>query len=351
MILAVVIPCFKVKQYVMDVLSEIGKEVNKIYCIDDACPENSGKFIEENTKDPRVKVIYHAINQGVGGSVITGYIAALQDNIDIVVKIDGDGQMDPGLIAKFVAPIIDKKADYTKGDRFYLLDYLKGMPSVRKAGNAILSFMSKLSTGYWDIFDPTNGYTAISSYVLKELPLEKLSKRYFFESDMLFQLSLLKAVVKDIPIRSTYKGENSSLKISRIVDEFLIRHLINFSKRIFYNYYVRNFTLGSIELLFAIILMISGTIIGGYHWIYSIQSGIIASSGTVMLSALPIVIGFQLLLAFFGEDISLVPKFPISAFLDKSKPLIDFSNEITQNIDNSLLNNFSNVSKKRSTRN
>ncbi len=324
--ITVVIPCYRVKQYVMEVIEKIGSEVDTIYCIDDACPENSGQFIEATTKDPRVKVIYHNQNQGVGGAVITGYKAAIENDADIVIKIDGDGQMDPALIPKIIRPIVKQQADYTKGNRFYLADYLKEMPALRKAGNAFLSFMNKFSTGYWDIFDPTNGYTAISSPIIRELPLNKISKRYFFESDMLYHLSILKAVVKDIPIKSTYNGEISSLKIRKIVNEFLIRHFFNFIKRIIYNYYIRNFTLGSIELLLAILCIASGSIAGSIYWITSIQTGIISSSGTVMLSALPIIIGFQLLIAFFGEDISLIPKTPISTFLGNDKFVIRFRN-------------------------
>lgn len=339
--IAVVIPCYRVTQYVMEVIEKIGNEVDTIYCIDDRCPENSGQFIEANSKDSRVKVIYHSQNQGVGGAVITGYKAAIENNADIVIKIDGDGQMDPALIPKMIRPIVKQQADYTKGNRFYLADYLKDMPALRKTGNALLSFMNKFSTGYWDIFDPTNGYTAISSPIIKELPLNKISKRYFFESDMLFHLSILKAVVKDIPIKSTYNGEISSLKINKIINEFLFRHFFNFIKRIIYNYYIRNFTLGSIELLLAIICIMSGSIAGSIHWITSIQTGIIASSGSVMLSALPIVIGFQLLIAFFGEDISLVPKTPISTFLVNDKLVIRFRNTEPKEISvsDSLKNN------------
>lgn len=318
--IAVVIPCYKVKQYVLGVISSIGEEVSDIYCVDDACPEKSGNFIEINVKDQRVKVIYHSENQGVGGAVMTGYKAALKEGAGIIVKIDGDGQMDPALIPKMVLPILENVADYTKGNRFFLMKYLKGMPVVRKAGNAALSLISKFSTGYWDIFDPTNGYTAIAASVVSELQLDKISKRYFFESDMLFQLNILRAVVKDIPITATYQGEISSLKINKIIFDFMGRHCSNFVKRIFYNYLIRNFTLGSIELFLSFISICSGCIIGGTHWFDSIHSGVAATSGTVMLSALPIVVGFQLLLAFFGEDINMVPRFPVNRLLGKEMP-------------------------------
>ncbi|MFW6245331.1 MAG: glycosyltransferase family 2 protein, partial [Fibrobacterota bacterium] len=265
--IAVVIPCYRVKQYVLDVLEKVGREVSSIYCVDDACPENSGAFIQQNCTDPRVKVIYHSQNQGVGGAVISGYKAALKNGADIIVKIDGDGQMDPAFIPTLIRPLAERQADYTKGDRFYLMEFLRGMPFMRKMGNAMLSFLNKFSTGYWNIFDPTNGYTAIHASVAADLPFDKVSKRYFFESDMLFQLSIVRAVVKDVPMRSVYQGEVSSLKINKIAGEFLAHHCTNFIKRVFYSYFIRNFTLGSLELVFGILLLLAGVTIGAFHWL------------------------------------------------------------------------------------
>jgi len=183
---AVAIPCYKVTRHVLSVIGAIGPEVESIYAVDDACPEGSGGFIEKNNTDPRVRVLYHVENQGVGGAVITAYKAALIDGIDVVVKIDGDGQMNPALVPNFVRAIVRGKADYTKGNRFYRPESLRSMPWLRLFGNAGLSFVNKMSTGYWPIMDPTNGYTAIHTAVLRELPLDKLARGYFFESDMLY---------------------------------------------------------------------------------------------------------------------------------------------------------------------
>jgi len=171
--IAVVIPCFNVRRHVLDVINKIGPECFRIFIIDDACPESTGKFVEENSQDTRVKVIYHAKNQGVGGAVMTGYLAAIRDGADVIVKVDGDGQMTPTLIPQFVKPIISGEADYTKGNRFVDLEMLRAMPRIRLIGNAVLSFMAKISTGYWDIFDPTNGFTAIHSRVAAHLPFNK----------------------------------------------------------------------------------------------------------------------------------------------------------------------------------
>ena len=183
MSIAVVIPCYKVCKHVLDVIARIGPEVARIYAVDDACPEHSGRFVEQTCQDPRVKVIYNDRNLGVGGAVISGYRAALADGMDIVVKVDGDGQMAPELLPNFVGPILERRADYTKGNRFYSFYNVRTMPRVRLWGNAVLSFMTKISSGYWSIFDPTNGYTAIHRFVLTRIDLKNISERYFFDLD------------------------------------------------------------------------------------------------------------------------------------------------------------------------
>jgi dolichol-phosphate mannosyltransferase len=187
--LSVVIPCYKVTRHIMGVIESIPPIVERIYAVDDCCPDKSGEYIKAHNKDPRVRILAHEKNEGVGGAVMTGYKAAIADAMFIAIKIDGDGQMNPMLIPDFIEPIINGEADYTKGNRFYNLEEIHQMPKVRLIGNAVLSLMNKLSSGYWDVFDPTNGYTAIHVDVLGRLPFDKISKRYFFESDMLFRLN------------------------------------------------------------------------------------------------------------------------------------------------------------------
>lgn len=309
--IAVVIPCYKVKAHIIEVIKAIGPEVDLIYAVDDACPENSGDIlVKHHDLDSRIRVLTHEANMGVGGAVMTGYRAAIADGADVIVKVDGDGQMDPSLIPNFVQPILAGEADYTKGNRFFDLEEIRNMPRVRIFGNAVLSFMTKLSSGYWDLFDPTNGYTAIHADVAKHLPFEKISHRYFFETDMLFRLNTLRAVVLDIPMDAKYGDEVSNLKISRIIGEFMFKHVRNFCKRIFYNYYLRDLALASIELPLGILMVLFGICFGGYHWLVSAQANIPTPAGTVMLAALPILMGLQLILAFIGYDIASVPKRP-----------------------------------------
>ncbi|ANY77712.1 glycosyl transferase family 2 [Microvirga ossetica] len=240
--------------------------------------------------------------------MIRGYREAIEMDLDVVIKIDGDGQMDPVLLGQFADPIVHGLADYTKGNRFYSPEFLEQMPKVRVFGNAILSFMTKLSCGYWDIFDPTNGYTAISARVLRIMNLDRLHERYFFESDMLFRLNIIRAKVVDIPMLAKYADEESGLKISKIIGPFMLGHLKNMAKRIGYNYYLRDFNVASLELLSSILLISFGTVFGLYKWVTESAQGDVATAGAVMISALPIIIGVQLLLAALSYDVSSVPR-------------------------------------------
>lgn len=309
--LAVVIPSYKVKNHILSVLGKIDRSIARIYVVDDCCPEQSGLFVQAHTTDDRVKILFLEQNQGVGGAVMAGYRAAIKDGMDIIIKVDGDDQMNPKLIPYLIAPILDGEADYTKGNRFFDLEQIHTMPKARLFGNAVLSFMTKMSSGYWDLFDPTNGFTAIHSKVAKHLPVDKISKRYFFETDMLFRLNTLRAVVVDVPMDAHYGDEVSNLKISKVVGEFFIKHMRNTFKRIFYNYYLRNMSLASVELPVGLLLFLFGLTYGLSHWIAGYQSNTLASSGVVMLSALPLILGLQLILAFVGYDISSVPSRPI----------------------------------------
>lgn len=245
---SVVMPCYKVSGQLGAVVSQIGPEVDRIYIVDDDCPEGSVDQYKKSCNDSRVIFLKNSQNLGVGGAVLTGYQEAISEQMDIVVKIDGDGQMDPKFIRDFVEPIIRGEADYAKGNRFFDLRGLKSMPPLRLFGNAILSLLTKLSSGYWNLFDPTNGYTAIHIDILKNLPLTKISKDYFFESDMLFRLNILRTVVVDVPMSSFYGEEQSNLRISKIIGPFAWKHLRNTFKRLFYNYYLRDMSVASFQL-------------------------------------------------------------------------------------------------------
>lgn len=309
----VVLPCYRVRGHILDVLAEIPDLVSVIHVVDDACPERTGLHVQANCRDPRVLVHFNDRNLGVGGAVMRGYEEAMAHGAKVIVKIDGDGQMDPMLIPSFVEPIIRGAADYTKGNRFFDLANIHRMPTLRIFGNAVLSFMAKLSTGYWDLFDPTNGYTAIHASVARRLPADKISQRYFFESDILFRLNTIRAVAIDIPMDARYGEEISNLRISRVIGDFLFKHARNFIKRIFYNFFLRDLSIASFELIVGVAMISGGATYGTLKWVQSARGGYETAAGSVMLAALPLIIGLQFILAFLSYDIASVPRRPIQA--------------------------------------
>lgn len=182
------------------------------------------------------------------------------------------------------------------------------MPKMRLLGNNILSFWEKLFSGYWNVMDPTNGFTAITRETLDMIPLEKLSKRYFFESDMLLNLYLVDAVVKDIPIPAVYGNENSSLSIGGAIAHFPFKLLHGFIKRIFLKYFIYDFNMASIYILLGIPLFIFGVTFGIAEWIHSYISNTPKTAGTIMIAALPLIISFEMLLQAINIDINQTPK-------------------------------------------
>ena len=306
--IAVVMPCFRSRGQVAAVIAKLPDFIDRIYLVDDACPDKTGEFALSQISDSRLMLITHAVNQGVGGAMVSGYRAAIDDRVDVVVKIDSDGQMDPALIATFVAPILDGQADYTKGNRFFELASLSGMPRLRLFGNAVLSLVNKFSSGYWDVMDPTNGFTAIHTKILRRIPLDKIAKRYFFESDMLFRLGTMRAVVMDMPMVSVYADEESNLRVGSVLLDFPGRYLSRFLKRVFYSYFLRDFNAGSVQMLLGMMLIVAGGVFGTWHWMLSTTTGVAATSGTVMLAAMPVLLGGHLLIGALNYDIASVPK-------------------------------------------
>ena len=308
-----VVPCYKVKAHILDVIAKTPAWVEGIVCVDDACPEGSGAFIEKNAKDPRVVVVKLKQNHGVGGATMAGYREAIARGGQVLVKVDGDDQMDLGYMAHLVAPILLGEADYAKGNRFTSISHLATMPPVRVFGNAALSFAAKLSTGYWNIFDPTNGYTAIEGQVARMAIEKRVSQRFFFETDLLYHLSTLRAVVRDVPMPARYGGEVSNLRIGAIVGPFALKHIKNFFQRALGQYFVRDFNAASLEMVFGLFFLLFGVGYGAHYM--SVRHAQAASAGVVMAAALPIMLGAQLLMQALNFDVLNVPSRPIHPYL------------------------------------
>lgn len=314
---AVIIPSFRVTRHIVGVLEAIGPEVEAIYVVDDACPEGSGDHVVRHCTDARIRVLRRERNGGVGAAVLSGYRAAMDEGMEVLVKIDGDGQMDPALVPVLIEPILRGDADYTKGNRFWNLTHIQRMPLLRRLGNLGLSFLAKLSTGYWDLFDPTNGFTAIHAAVAGRLPMASISERYFFETDLLFRLGTLRARVIDVPMDARYGDEESSLKVGRALFEFAAKHLRNTGKRIAYSYFLRDLSIGSVELVAGVLLGGFALVFGGLHWAQSVVSGQATAVGTIMVATVAAISALQFLLAFLAYDIAAVPRTALHPMLHR----------------------------------
>jgi glycosyltransferase involved in cell wall biosynthesis len=281
--------------------------------VDDASPDSSTELVSAAAReDSRILLIRHAANQGVGGAMVTGYRKALELGAQAVVKIDGDGQMDMDHLPNLLQPLIDGKADYTKGNRFRDFKSLQKMPFVRRVGNMGLAFLAKAATGYWNMFDPTNGFNAIRSEVLAQLSLEKIDRTYFFETSMLANLYLIGAVVKDVPMPARYQGEVSSLLVHRILFEFPPKLLSTLLRRLVLKNFIYDFSMGSIYLLAGLPLLLFGLSFGIIKWIKYASIQVPAPTGTVMIATLSVLLGIQLLLSAIEIDLRSVPTEPLS---------------------------------------
>lgn len=314
--IAVVIPAYRTERELPAVLKGIPAFVRHIIVVDDASPDSSANLAAATAKrDKRIALIRHEKNKGVGGAMVTGFKRALEIGAEIVIKVDGDGQMDPQYIPALIVPLIAGEADYAKGNRFRDFASLQQMPFVRRIGNLGLSFLTKAATGYWNIFDPTNGYFAIRAGTLAQLPLDKIDNGYFFETSMLSHLYLLGAFVQDVTIPARYRNETSSLSVRRALFEFPFKLARTLLKRIVLKYFIYDFSMMSVYLLTGIPLLLFGLIFGIVKWIQYYSVGLAAPTGTVILPTLSVILAIQILLSAIDFDLNAVPRKAISKAL------------------------------------
>ncbi len=317
--IGVIVPAYRVERQIEKVLRGIPPWIQSIIVVEDKSPDDTAAKVKA-VGDPRVTLISHAQNQGVGGAMQTGFLEAVRQNLDVVVKMDGDDQMNPAELPRLVAPLVDGRADMTKGNRFPSLQAIKAMPLLRIVGNAGLTFLVKLASGYWGNFDPANGYIALRTDVLRRMDVAKLPRRYFFESGFLIELGILRAVVHDVAMPARYGDEVSNLSVSRTLLGFPPRLFLGLLRRIFWRYMIHDFSAVSVFLLLGLPLLFAGMAYGGYTWWtlgHASSTPGWASAGQVMLAAMPIILGFQMLLQAIVLDIYNVPRQPISSPLDE----------------------------------
>ena len=311
--LVVVIPAYRVEKQIADTLARIPAYIRHVIVVNDASPDSTAQIVSEIAKnDPRVLLLSHKKNQGVGGAMLTGFKKALELDAQIVIKIDGDGQMSDYDLIPLLTPLIEGKADFTKGNRFRDFHSLQSMPLVRQIGNMGLSFLVKAATGYWNIFDPTNGFVAIRHEALKSLTFERLHKRYFFETSLLGELYLADAVIKDVPYPAVYGDEVSNLSITRTLFEFPPKLWTLLMRRILIKKFLYNFGIDSLYFLSGVPMLLFSLTFGITKWVKYARLGVPAPTGTVMIPVIFLILGFQLVLGAINIDLSAMPKRPLA---------------------------------------
>lgn len=305
-VVAAVLPAYRTASSIQTVIEHIPASVRHVIVVDDASPDGVGATVSA-IGDPRVLLVTHETNRGVGGAMKTGFDRALELGADIVVKLDSDGQMDPALIPVFVAPLVEGRADFAKGNRFADLAVISAMPPLRRVGNLALSFLVKAASGYWSLFDPCNGYIAITRDLLRDIRRGRLADRYFFEISLLCESYRAGGVVLDIAMHPRYGDEISSLSPMRSLFDFSWRLLGRMVRRIGFAYFLRDFTVVSVFISAGVPLMVFGVLWSAYHWYLSVVTNVVASTGTVMIGTLAIILAFQLLLQAVVLDVQNEP--------------------------------------------
>ena len=304
--LGIVIPYFNASQHISLVISKARQFSDNIVIVNDKSleplPENLlGMF--------GVSIINSKSNLGVGGATKLGF-AYLQDieSIKVILKLDADNQMDTAYIPEMFQSIISGNCQFVKGNRFRDFKALKEMPNLRRFGNLWLSFLSKAATGYWNCFDFNNGFFAVATRTLNLIDKDSLSNNYYFETSLISALYYQRAKIKEIAMPAIYGQEKSNMKIFKMPAHFTINLFKSFLKRIVKTYFVYDFNIGTLYILFGIPLFLGGVLFGGYHWYHYSSINQFTPLGTIMISALLIILGFQLLLQAIQFDIFLTPK-------------------------------------------
>jgi glycosyltransferase involved in cell wall biosynthesis len=304
---AVVIPAYRAEATIATVVTSLPSWVDAVVVVDDASPDRTAEVVA-GIADPRLTLLRRPRNGGVGAAMKTGFARVAESDADVVVKMDSDAQMDPQQLPSLLDPLVDGRCDYTKGNRFLHGSALAAMPALRFLGNLALTFLTKLASGYWHVFDPQNGYVACRLSALKRLPLDRIANDYFFENDMLVNLNIHEFRVLDVHMPARYEGESSSMQIWRILVTFPLRLVSRFWRRILLRYVLRDFSPVALFLALGIPLFLWGVGFGAWGWYQSWLTEVVASTGTVMVSVLPLVLGFQLILHAILLDIQFCPK-------------------------------------------
>lgn len=240
----VVVPCYNEAKNIESVVRKMPDYVDEIYIVDDQSKDNTIEIAQNiiTNASRSIKLLCHKVNQGVGGAIITGYRQALVDEVDAVAVMAGDDQMDPGNLPALLDPIAKGQADYTKGNRYLDDAPWEKIPKIRFMGNAALSMLTKIASGYWHVIDSQTGYTVISRKALQRLDMDNLWKNYGYPNHMLVMLNVQYAVVRDVPIKAVYhENAVSGIRLSKVIPRLSFLLLKWFLWRMWVKYVLRDF--------------------------------------------------------------------------------------------------------------
>jgi glycosyltransferase involved in cell wall biosynthesis len=310
--IGVVIPYYNAAKHIEKVVEKLPKYIDSIIIVDDCGKESLPEsLVSQTALVDRIVIVKNKKNSGVGGATKNGFKKAIELGLDYVIKVDADDQMDSSFIPDLLRPLIENEAEYAKGNRFKDFKALRQMPFTRKVGNLGLSFLIKAASGYWNNFDPTNGFFAIKVDVLKKLDFTNIHRDYYFESSLIAELYFQEARIKDVPMPANYGDEKSSMQVWKIPFIFIPKLAKTFIKRIFKSYFIYDFNIASVYLLFGFPMFLFGLIYGIYNWVHYASIGEFTPTGTIMLITVSLILGFQLLLQAIQFDILKAPK-PVS---------------------------------------
>jgi glycosyltransferase involved in cell wall biosynthesis len=289
---AVVVPAHNEESLVAETLAAIPDFVDRIYVVDDHSQDATAERAQE-VGDPRVEVIVHERNEGVGAAIVTGYRRALTEGIDIACVMAADGQMDPADLQTIAGAVARGDVDYAKANRLFTGQAWELMPRHRYLGNAVLSMLTKIASGYWHVADSQSGYTAISCELLEHLDLDRIYKRYGFPNDMLVHLNVWNARVRDFPSRPIYgHGERSEIRLRRVVPAIAWLLAKGFFWRLREKYVIRDFHPLVFFYAFGILLTLAGLVLGTVETVLRLMGNELTTP-TMILVALLLISGSQ----------------------------------------------------------
>jgi glycosyltransferase involved in cell wall biosynthesis len=282
-VVAVIVPAYNEEKLIAKVLETVPSFIDHIVVVDDASSDRTGEVVKAHQEeDSRIVYLRHPGNEGVGGAIVTGYKWARDNEIFISVVMAGDAQMDPGDLPKLLNPVVDGQVDYSKGNRLFTGRAWRVIPKTRYLGNAVLSFLTKIASGYWHVADSQSGYGAVNLEVLKTIDLDSVYKRYGMPNDFLVKLNVYQFRVRDVPVNPIYGiGERSGIRIYRVVFTLSLLLLKLFLWRLKEKYVIRDFHPLVLFYLLGFILSPIGVVFGCYLLIFRLFIGTVAATSAL----------------------------------------------------------------------